>query len=745
MSIAVNQIALSSEIVSKLKGTNEKPLKYLNGQAFDDCQQLPYYTNWNADAIALFSNGKTALNQNQKDSLLQNASNKQTNFLQSDLGKETPKAFADLANDSFVPVASFDDLSTFIVNAFVQFSNIRYSSFTLLKKIEGTNYYIRNTTFGNALLTDTAIKAQNENISVLNNIEEYSREIGTIDDIEKFLQYSEVSETIDSKRPTVSQSDKYSGCLSASLVSNLIEICLNGINTIRKELSCRFSEIPLDGDGSQVSVVYHSNKDISTYSDTVDIYTEYKPISDYIECFPNDLSNANIFLGWSLRSTSTSPNPAYAPGNGIYVQDKDIHLYAICKPPLSVIYDFSNFGFTNLTLNGIVDSTYPGEYTIRPFSDFSSRIKSDHTTTVAINGNRFTMDETYWGMLSADFLCWSTDPYKSPYETVNGELNTTLTSDNVKIHVRAYRRYKYLTPSTSNDFTKIASGVDVIVSGTLRLYPVFKTITVRIMPKHGRKTMRRYIDYPYKERYYWLDVGNANIGLNSQFCVADYYRLMSSIAEYEVPAAYTGNKGDFPQNQHSNGVRDPINLLGWFNDFARDANGRNTHFSDVFNGMRINSCTLIQKVLNDDGKNVRPIIGLLGLMPWWEDAYGWRYVGDAYKNNDVYFNSNNNAFFREVMQSVSACGFAFNDPWGNVINGSKNNWSGKSIQWIYMPRMSTDWVDPSCPVSFETTLHEIDITFRLLPESWVFRTSNVTTEPNYERTSPVIWIYGVRQ
>lgn len=324
MSIETNQIILSSDIVDRLKSINEKPLRYLNNYEFADSSPLPYYSNWNADAVGLFSNGRFSPNQTQRNELFDSITIKQNELVQSNLGNGTPKVYANTPLPN-VPVVSFDDLSSFVANAFIPFSDLRYSSFTLLKNVSGmAGIFVRDTVYGNALLTETAITG---NIEVLSNVNDNSKNIGSIDSLEKFLQYSKISNDLQTLKNGAVNKE-----ISASLLSLVIEKCLDGINTIRKELSCQFTEIPLTGPGSQTKIIYYRNSNGNgEYEEvSVDIYTR-QTINSYIGLFEDNAENEATFRGWSTTPNASSINQAYMPGSIIYVQQNEIKLYPILK------------------------------------------------------------------------------------------------------------------------------------------------------------------------------------------------------------------------------------------------------------------------------------------------------------------------------------------------------------------------------------------------------------------------------
>lgn len=703
MSIAVNQNVLSSEIIDYLKSVSEKPLRYLNGYEFTNSANLPYYNNWNAAATELFNNGNFSPNAQQKNSLFAVVSTKQTEFIHADLGIGTPKVFANsLLNNPLpnVPVASFDDISSFVANAFIPFSNIRYSSFMLLKNVPGkSGIYIRNTFYGNALLTKNAIEAKNGQVSVLNNVSEASLQIGEIDSLDKFLDNSGITEELSELRTNTVNAEMYT-----SILSSVVKICLSGVNNIRKNLSCQFGEISIDN--SKVKIFYHNTKnqthiDVNSKEDfTVDSYTAQQ-VKNYSTVFPDaDQLYKDIFVGWTTNANNIDTrNPEYKAGNTLYVQNIDVHLYAVFQPPYTITYDFSNFGFTDKHIANRQFTSY-GTHTVLAFNSNNFTVSKG-----SITSSKYKISAKYWANLTAPFLFWSTNPNCSPYNETTK--NITVRDGNKVVEFSNVLEYK-----TANGSSTFDAGTVINLTKNLTLYPVFKTITVDTKTDDGdyssdRETLRRYINYPYGQEYYYIASRAANIGLNSHFMPADFWRLMNSVTDngktYEATAERT--------LAHASNYNHSQNTV--------------SNFRSLINGYEINDCVTKHYIYNDDGKNVRPLIVEIGVMEWWDDTYGHYFLTDVYKNQTNVVSWSNNSNLQKNLKAVGPFYFGYKE----------NNKLVKKESWL--PRFFTDWVDPRCPIHFKHSITMLDISMRFSPSAGVFRTfgNNIKTYPNHERTT----------
>lgn len=327
MAIARNETALSSEIAAKLKATNEKPYCYLSGQAFtSDFASLENSSQIYIDAVQ-------QPNQSITKKIFQSSGTAQNDFIDNvDVGKGTPKQLIDLANDGSIPIASFDDLSTFVVNAFLEQTNVRYSKFVLLRSA-GNGYKERYEVNKHALLTDKAILGTNATVApfpsyYLNNQISSSQTILSSPEL-FFSKLTDADKNnIANLRPKNNNgSSLTSGLLSASIVSAMINAVNTGTKRIANNLSCLFSEFDLN---AECEITYHpselENPPRNPITVSVPYYTAYTIIS-YSDVFQGTSVIAQN--AWSTKKENGPMDPRYTSGTTIYPDISKIDLYPI--------------------------------------------------------------------------------------------------------------------------------------------------------------------------------------------------------------------------------------------------------------------------------------------------------------------------------------------------------------------------------------------------------------------------------
>lgn len=323
MPIVVDQKALSSEIVSKLTDTNSVPYCYLSGQQFNSFTSLE-------NSSDVYKNAFLKPNQTLKQKVFKSSFLTQENFANyTDIGDGTPKVLFNLGNESGVPVASFDDLSTFAVNAFIEQTNVRNSRFILLKDA-GNGYKARYSVDTYALLTKKAIESDNLPVSpfpgyYVNNQNSFSRV--TINSREMFWNAldSEHRQKISNLKPVYNEA-KNAGWLDAARVNNMITAVNDCAKYISRTLSCLFCEFDLN---AKCTIVYHPDIEehptAENYSVTAEYYSPYR-ILTYDEAFPS-ISDDTI-TEWTLELEG-DPVERYNPGNTIYPDMPTLHLYPV--------------------------------------------------------------------------------------------------------------------------------------------------------------------------------------------------------------------------------------------------------------------------------------------------------------------------------------------------------------------------------------------------------------------------------
>ena len=400
MSVYPNQIALSADVADRLRSANEVPLSYLNGMRFTNSSNLKYFTSENAkdiftkryynnpsnDEISKYDFGSLAINQ--------------SNFQFVDLSKDTPKHFVDLidsgANRVSYPIASYDDLSTIVVNAFLPLTNIRKSSFLVLEK-QGSDIVVK-TYNGNALLTDNAITANNgKKLEV--NLNEDSKIV--IDSSQKFLENisEEIATKIDNLRPQVDSSNKFSGCLSANLLSLVVNVALEGVNYIREHLTCYFAEFDPN---KQIRVIYHEKNNgtgRTVSSDVIVPYSNYT-VSGYNALFgaPTDGSE---FRAWTTSKNGSTPS--YYQGSVLHVTESSVELYPIFTPIYTITYKYNTADNTDTNIFSNQSDINAGKIYDKALQNSTYKIKAlsaDHTSNekfVFASGKKSTFNPFFNG------------------------------------------------------------------------------------------------------------------------------------------------------------------------------------------------------------------------------------------------------------------------------------------------------------------------------------------------------------
>jgi len=354
MPITVNQNVLSSEIVSKLKGTNEKPFKYLDGNFFSDYCSLE-------DSSNVYEQAAQKPNQTTRGKVFLSKTTMKEVFLEKNLALDTPRVIYNFPNGTSEPIASFADLSTFVVNSFLYQTNIRKSEFRLLRNIQGDHGYGSKEAYSvykHALLTDKAILGTNEKMNpfplyYVNNQVENSRTI--IDSADEF--FSELNQThkdkISQLTPTYDLI-KNNGWLDAERVGQMIDAVEECTEYIANKLTCLFAEYDLS---ARCLLVYHKKvnpgdpDEISSFS--LKYYEPYTIVS-YESLFGYNINVRNEYWATAFQGPV---DERFSTGKKIYPDKERIDLYCVSTRPVKYITNtqYAN----NKTLSQIIGVDRP--------------------------------------------------------------------------------------------------------------------------------------------------------------------------------------------------------------------------------------------------------------------------------------------------------------------------------------------------------------------------------------------------
>lgn len=222
--------------------------------------------------------------------------------------------------------ANFNDLSTMIVNAFIPLANVRYSKFTIFE--HKNNEYKNNDYFANAFLTNNAIMSRNINYIFANNSVTSSQII--INSRDDFVSYGNISNNLQNLKNNV-VSDNYNANkdlknIKTDIISNLISICLFGLNHIRTSLSCVF--IDQNYYNNPVTIRYYKMPTKSESGDNINEITEdYYKYDNYTILDYQWEDNKPSFQGWNTIQNAS--NADFQPGEQILLSNSLYEFFPI--------------------------------------------------------------------------------------------------------------------------------------------------------------------------------------------------------------------------------------------------------------------------------------------------------------------------------------------------------------------------------------------------------------------------------
>lgn len=237
----------------------------------------------------------------------------------------------------------FDTLSAMYMSAVIPLTDIRKSYFTFIERKDGK--YQQRTYSGNASLADSAICGTND-LSFANNTNgESDFLIRTGDD---FLTYSGKKQALIDLRNSLVV-DEYDARLtstnlvSAGVVSSLSTLFSEGLNKIRNELCCIFTDSAYYTDKT---VTYHRYNDSSTTPENLSALEltmwDYAEISSYEDFDGWTIQpGSGEFIGWTTVLSSNVVQ--YKPGDELLI-DNDYDLYPVIAKNYLIVYHGKNNG-----------------------------------------------------------------------------------------------------------------------------------------------------------------------------------------------------------------------------------------------------------------------------------------------------------------------------------------------------------------------------------------------------------------